>query len=99
MSILVVRHELGGPEYRFSVQRVSAAGMKAAPSVELADPLRRVLGETQLTLGDELAWYLEQYLDYPFGPNEQRAERVTDALRGWGREGAVRNRAGARLLS
>jgi hypothetical protein len=46
----------------------------------------RVLGDTQLKLGEELAWYLENFLDYPFGPNERRAERVTGALRDWGRE-------------
>jgi hypothetical protein len=72
--------------YRFSVQRISATAVKAAPGVELADPLQRVLGETELKLGDELVWYLEKFLDYPFGPNERRAERVTEALRGWGKE-------------
>ncbi|MBC8752453.1 CHAT domain-containing protein [Paraburkholderia sp. WC7.3b] len=90
MATLVIRHEPGGEGYRFSVQRVSATGVKAAPAVELADPLRRMLGDTQLTLGEELAWYLEQYLDYPFGPNEQRAKRVTGELRSWGTEAFIK---------
>jgi tetratricopeptide (TPR) repeat protein len=83
---LVVRHEAGSEGYRFVVQRVSGSSVKAAPGVVLSDPLPRQLEPTQYTLGQELAWYLESYLDYPFGPNEQRAQRVTDALRCWGTE-------------
>lgn len=101
MPTLLVRHEAGGDMYRFSVQRLSASGMKSARSVEVADPLVRVLGDTHLKLGEELSWYLEQYLDYPFGPNEQRAERVTDALRAWGKRGvrcALWGGSRARLL-
>jgi hypothetical protein len=29
----------------------------------------------------ELRWYLEQFLDYPFPPNTDRADRVTQAVR------------------
>jgi len=32
----------------------------------------------------ELRWYLEQFLDYPFPPNTDRADRVTQVLEAWG---------------
>jgi tetratricopeptide (TPR) repeat protein len=32
----------------------------------------------------ELRWYLEQFLDYPFHPETDHADRVLDALRNWG---------------
>jgi len=84
MPILVVRHE---PEScRFSVVRIGTSTIKESPNVEVADPLARLLGGTQIKLGDELRWYLERYLDYPFGPNEERAQRTIDALRAWGAE-------------
>jgi len=84
MHTLVIRQDPAGSGFRFAVQRVGSGGIKGTPAVEVADPLSRVLGETELKLGSELSWYLEHYLDYPFGPNQQRAERVTDALRAWG---------------
>lgn len=86
MSRLVIHQEPAGTGYRFAVQRVDANGVKAAPVVELADPLSQTLGSTDYSLGMELSWYLESYLDYPFGPNQQRAERITAALRAWGQQ-------------
>ena len=32
----------------------------------------------------ELRWYLEQFLDYPFPPNTDRADRAVGVLEGWG---------------
>lgn len=87
MARLVVRHEPEGESrYRFAVERVRPDGVKTAPPVEIDDPLARMLGTTNLLLGDELRWYLENYLDYPFGPNQLRAERVTEELHAWGSE-------------
>src|SRR3954451_2994134 len=87
MSRLVIRHEPGGEgRSRFAVERVLASGAKSAPAVELDDPLSLQVGETALQLGAELSWYLEEYLDYPFGPHVQRAERVVELLRAWGSE-------------
>ena len=34
----------------------------------------------------ELQWYLETFLDYPFPPDTDRAERVLQALRDWGEQ-------------
>ena len=84
MQRLVIRHQPGEAGGGFEVQRVDGRGAKCAPAVQLEDPLSRVLPGSDVRLGGELAWYLESYLDYPFGPNEQRAERVPAALRAWG---------------
>jgi tetratricopeptide (TPR) repeat protein len=83
MHRLLIRHA-GGLE--FEVQRVDGRGAKSAPKVELIDPLGLTLGGTEYTLGHELAWYLEAYLDLPTGPNEMRADRVLAALKQWGQE-------------
>ena len=82
---IVIRHESSDGGQQFVVQRVDSTGVRAAARVSVSDPLSQVLGETTFTLGAELSWYLEQYLDYPFGPNVARAERVTMALKAWGR--------------
>ena len=82
---IVIRHESWDGGQQFVVQRVDLAGVRAAARVSVSDPLSQVLGETTFTLGAELSWYLEHYLDYPFGPNVARAERVTMALKAWGR--------------
>ncbi|WP_243745983.1 tetratricopeptide repeat protein [Tahibacter aquaticus] len=43
-----------------------------------------MLPGTAQRLGEELTWYLESYLDYPFGGSVIRAERVQSALSEWG---------------
>lgn len=80
MNKLLIRHEQTGTGFCSQVQRIRMDGVKVAPAVEIADPLAEPLVGTGLRLGSELTWYLESYLDYPYGPNVQRAERVTQAL-------------------
>ncbi len=87
MHHLLIRHRSEAGVGGFEVQRVDSRGAKAAPVVELADPLLLKLAGSDLDLGHELAWYLESYLDLPTGPNQTRAERVQSALRDWGRQG------------
>jgi hypothetical protein len=84
MQRLLIRHRGEAEGLGFEVQRVDNRGAKSAPPVELIDPLGVKLGGSDLTLGHELAWYLESYLDLPTGPNAARAERVLAALRTWG---------------
>ena len=43
----------------------------------------------------ELQWYLETFLDYPFPPETNHAERVLDSLKRWG-EQAFENLFGGR---
>ena len=48
----------------------------------------------------ELRWYLENFLDYPFPPETDRAEQVQEALKQWGTEvfqGIFSTRSGARF--
>jgi len=55
--------------------------------VEVAPPFGfPVEGRPNSHLMRELRWYLEDFLDYPFPPETEHAERVLDALRRWGRE-------------
>lgn len=84
MQRLLIRHT--GDGVGFEVQRVDNRGSKPAPGVTLVDPLGEKLGGTDLTLGHELAWYLENYLDLPAGPNVDRAVRLLAALRQWGQQ-------------
>ena len=37
-------------------------------------------------LMSELQWYLESFLDYPFPPETEHAERVLKSLRDWGEQ-------------
>lgn len=85
MHRLIVRHLAATGTDSFEVQRVNEAGAKAAPAVVVEDPLKQALPGTEAWLGTELAWYLESYLDYPFGAKVLRAERVQAGLRGWGK--------------
>jgi hypothetical protein len=86
MHRLLIRHQPQVAGLYFEVQRVDSKGARSAPQVALTDPLAVVLGGSDLTLGHELAWYLEHYLDLPTGPNQARAERVQQALRQWGQQ-------------
>lgn len=81
---LLIRHRPDVAAGRFEIQRVDGRGSKAAPVVVVDDPLSRKLGNSDLDVGHELAWYLESYLDLPIGPNTARADRVQAALREWG---------------
>ena len=48
-----------------------------------------------------LRWYLEKFLDYPYPPEDERAEKVLDALRTWGEsvfEAIFDNRETIRIL-
>jgi tetratricopeptide (TPR) repeat protein len=85
MKRLIIRQEADAERFRFVVDQVRVGGVRSAPPVDVANPLTRPIEATEFQFGDELAWYLERYLDYPFG-FEPRAERVLAALRAWGTE-------------
>jgi tetratricopeptide (TPR) repeat protein len=84
MQRLVLKHRSGDAAWTFEVQRADDYGIKTAPAVIVEDPLSLPLPDTAARLGPELAWYLENYLDYPYGGSVIRAERVQKALREWG---------------
>jgi hypothetical protein len=85
MSTLLIRHLENSDPPRFQVIR--AADVKATEAALVSDPLRLPLPERPDTLlGVELRWYLEEFLDYPFPPQTERAEAVQAALQGWGEQ-------------
>ena len=85
MQTLIVRHLTGDDDtYRFQLWRSDG---KSAEPVELTAPdAVTVEGRPNSNLSVELRWYLEQFLEYPFEPLTERAERVQAALRGWGEQ-------------
>lgn len=86
MSALIIRHLTSeGREHRFQVQRLSDG--KSADPVSLADPSTTpVPDRPQSGLSTEVRWYLERFLEYPFPPETDRAERLQAVLDDWGQE-------------
>lgn len=85
MHQLIIR-QVSTQERRFSVERMRSDGAKSAEPVEISDPADLAVEDSDAKLATELTWYLENYLDYPFGPNAIRAERAIAALDRWGRD-------------
>ncbi|MBN9121049.1 MAG: CHAT domain-containing protein [Planctomycetes bacterium] len=84
-ATLIVRHDLDSDPPKFIVERLGDG--RAAPAVAVAPPNSvPVEGRPNARLTDELRWYLEVFLDYPFPPETEHAERVRAALRKWGRQ-------------
>lgn len=83
MHRLVIRNIEGGPGGLFCVVRGSDG--KTTSPVAIASPGSTDVGtDGAAKLDSELRWYLEQFLEYPFPPLVERAERVREALRAWG---------------
>ncbi|MCG6862771.1 MAG: tetratricopeptide repeat protein, partial [Chromatiaceae bacterium] len=90
---LIVSHT---EEHRFRVLRPDG---KRSEAVVLTPPDGvAVEGRPNSHLLQDLGWYLEQFLDYPFPPNTEIAERIQKALRGWGEESFERLFTGQPLL-
>ncbi len=85
-DILVVQHMPTGDSRTFRLSRLTDG--KVSEAVSLPSPWEfPVEGRPHSSLMGELQWYLESFLDYPFPPDTERAERVRHALRQWGQEG------------
>jgi tetratricopeptide (TPR) repeat protein len=84
MHTLIIHH-LGstGDQHRCQVWR-QADGKVAAEVVLSAPETQPVEGRPDSNLSRELRWYLEEFLDYPFPPRTEVAERVQTALKTWG---------------
>ena len=82
---LVIRHVKTGEEFTFQVE--NPLNMKtAAPAVIPAPDQLTVEGRPNSNLLQDLRWYLENFLDYPFSPNTDIADRVQEALSDWGKK-------------
>jgi tetratricopeptide (TPR) repeat protein len=82
---LVVRHLPDTDPPQFQVQRLPDG--KTTPPAPVPSPLGfPVPGRPDSHLLRELQWYLEAFLDYPFDPETDHAQRVQQALRAWGEQ-------------
>src|SRR5438128_204103 len=96
---LIIRHiPIGGPA-TFQVVRLRD-GKASAPTPVISPVGFPVKGRSD-GLMRELLWYLETFLEYPFPPETDHAERVRDALRRWGEQAFTAlfdNRAAGRFF-
>jgi tetratricopeptide (TPR) repeat protein len=82
---LVIQHVANSDPAAFQVVRLDDA--KTAGPICLPAPFGfPVEGRPGSHLMRELRWYLEDFLDYPFPPETDRAERVQRALQQWGEQ-------------
>ncbi|WP_437561582.1 tetratricopeptide repeat protein [Sorangium sp. So ce542] len=84
MATLWIRHITASNPPRFEVAR--PAGRAAQPVAVVPPAGFPVEGRPESDLLEELQWYLEDFLDYPFSPETEHAERVLAALRTWGQQ-------------
>ena len=83
MEIIQIRHIEGTCPASFQVMRLSD-GKSTNPSPVSSPVDFRVEGRPKSDLLKELRWYLEDFLEYPFSPETEHAERVLESLRKWG---------------
>ena len=99
-TTLIVRHLPESEPSRFELTRLSDG--KTTEPVEVPSPfLFPVEGRSDSNLMHEMRWYLEDFLDYPFPPETDRADRVREALRKWGKEafdGLMGSRSSGRMF-
>jgi tetratricopeptide (TPR) repeat protein len=84
-TTLAIRHVPGSDPASFQVARLRDG--KTSQPVPVLSPIGfPVEGRPNSDLMRELQWYLEIFLDYPFPPETEHAERVLKALRDWGEQ-------------
>src|SRR5579863_9675422 len=80
---LAIMNVEGSKPAAFKVTRLYD-GKSVAP-VPISSPYDfPVVGQPNSNLMHELRWYLERFLDYPFPPETDRAQRVLESLKAWG---------------
>jgi hypothetical protein len=85
MNPLIIRHVDASDPPQFQVVRLSDG--KTIGPVPVPSPVGfPVVGRPHSDLMRELRWYLEGFLDYPFPPETEHAERIQDALKAWGQQ-------------
>ncbi len=82
-NTLIVRHLPGTDPVSFQVVRLRDGKMSQPATVPSPFGFP-VEGRPNSNLMHELQWYLETFLDYPFPPETDHAERVLKALHDWG---------------
>ena len=84
MNTLLIRHVESGDPPKF--QAICPQDARSTETVAIPSPVGFPVEGRPNDLMFELRWYLEGFLDYPFPPETEHAERVRDALRQWGME-------------
>jgi hypothetical protein len=85
MNTLLIRHVESGDPPKF--QAICPQDSRSSETTAIPSPVGYpVEGRPNSDLMRELRWYLEDFLDYPFSPVTEHAERVLHALRRWGME-------------
>ncbi|EGJ51770.1 tetratricopeptide repeat protein [Desulfocurvibacter africanus] len=88
MPTLRIQQEADAASPTFSVIRLSD-GKKSGPFAIVSPRGFPVEGRPNSDLMAELRWYLEEFLEYPFHPETDHAERVLDSLKQWGERAFV----------
>jgi tetratricopeptide (TPR) repeat protein len=83
-AILRINHLQNIEPAMFQLTRI--ADGKSMPPVLIPSPVKFPVEGRKDCLLVELKWYLESFLDFPFSPATDHAERVLDALRTWGEQ-------------
>lgn len=82
---LTIKHVAGSDPPSFLVVR-QRDSKTSEPVLVVAPVGFPVEGRPNSDLMRELQWYLETFLDYPFSPETEHAERVLKALHDWGEQ-------------
>ena len=83
-TTLVIRHLDDTDPPKFEVERLSDDPKRTKPTTVPSPVGFPVKGRPNSDLLQELRWYLEDFLTYPFPPETDHAERVLVSLRNWG---------------
>ena len=85
MRTLIIRHVASSEPAQFQVVR-QRDGKNTDPRIVVSAFGFPVEGQPDSDSVRELGWYLERFLDYPYPPGTDHAERVLDSLSSWGRQ-------------
>jgi tetratricopeptide (TPR) repeat protein len=100
MHTLIIRHVAKSEPPQFQVVR-QRDGKSTDPRIVVSAFGFTVEGRPNSDLVRELSWYLENFLDYPYPPETDHAERVLDSLSSWGQQafnGLFGDREGGRFF-
>ncbi len=86
MTELLIQHNRINDTDNYTV--LNPADLKlSGQHVEIPCPYTlHVEGRPKSNLMFDLQWYLEKFLEYPFDPDDETAERILDRLKSWGKD-------------
>lgn len=82
MDTLILRHLPGTSPPRFEF---SGQDQRSSDPVSIPSPYGFPVEDCpDSDLMQEMRWYLEEFLEYPFSPNAERSQHILNALTSWG---------------